>query len=153
MADPVLFKNAYVLLGTSTGSYTNFTGAVKGVQFPLSKAELPNSVMGDLAETFEQGLESCQISLPMRQDFTTAGVDAKSYSWWKNGNKLYGVFRPVNAATSTSNPEYRVRVKIFNIEPMNGNHGELLANNLQLRLLSATSTGSAYNGITRSVSS
>ena len=150
--DPVLFKNGGLYLGTSTSAYVNFTRALKGLQFPLAKAELANSVMGDNAETMEQGLESLQISATFRQDFTASGVDAKTYSWWKNGNKLYAIFKPVNTTTATTNPEFRCKVKVFNITPITGDHGQLLANEVSLRLVSATST-SAYNGITRSTSS
>lgn len=154
MADPVLFKNAYLALGTSTASYVNFSGALKTLGFPLSKAELANSVMGDVAETFEQGLESLQISATLRQDFTTGnGVDGKFYGYWKNGTKLYALFKPVNTTTAATNPEFRCRVKVFSVTPISGSHGELLANEVSMRLLSATSTASAYNGITRSASS
>lgn len=153
MADPVLFKDAYVALGTATGSYKNLSASVKSVAFPLAKAELANSVMGDDAETFEQGLESVQVSVTFRQDFGASGIDTRLYSWWKNGTKLYGLFKPVNASTTTTNPEFRFRCKVFSHAPISGSHGELLQTEASLRLLSATSTSSAYNGITRSTSS
>lgn len=153
MPDPVLFKDCYLLLGSSTSAYRNFSGSLKSLEFPLAKAELANSVMGDDAETFEQGLESLQISATFRQDFTATGLDKTLYTWWKNGTKLYAVFRPVNSATATANPEFRCRVKPFSLTPLSGAHGVLLENSVTLRLLSATSTATAYNGITRSTSS
>lgn len=109
--------------------------------------------MGDDAETFEQGLESGKLSVNFRQDFGASGIDTRLYSWWKNGTKLYGLFKPVNASTTTTNPEYRVRVKVFSVVPLSGSHGQLLENKAGLGLLSATSTSSAYNGITRATSS
>ena len=154
-ADPVLYKDAYMALGTSTSSYVNFSASLKSLQFPLSKAELANSVMGDDAETFEQGLESLKITATFRQDFTTAatGIDKAMYTGWKNGTKYYALFKPVNTTTATTNPEYRCRVKIFTHNPMSGAHGELLQSDVTLNLLSATSTSTAYNGITRATSS
>ena len=153
--DPVLFKDCYLALGTSTSSYVDFSASLKGLQFPLAKAELANSVMGDDAETFEQGLESLKITATFRQDFTTnaAGIDSKMYSDWKNGTKLYALFKPVNTTTAVTNPEFRCRVKVFTHNPMSGSHGELLQSDVTLNLLSATSTATAYNGITRATSS
>ncbi len=73
MADPVLFKDAYLALGTATGAYRNWSASLKSLSFPLVKAELANSVMGDEGETFEQGLESLQISATLRQEISGTG--------------------------------------------------------------------------------
>lgn len=140
MAEPTLFKNGYVAWTTSTGSstYTEISG-VKSVAVPLSKAELANGVMGDGAEVFYPGLISAPISVAARQDFTTlaVGVDAQVWARWNGETKFRVKIRPVDAAVADDNPSYIFnRVGLFNHTPIEGQHGALLENKLEFRLLS-----------------
>ncbi len=145
MAEPTLFKNAFVGWTTSTGAavYSQIAG-VKSCQVPLSKAELANSVMGDGAETFYPGLISAPISVVSRQDFTTGGaalgafgLDKEVWTRWNSELKFRVKVRPVNSAVSSVNPSYIFnRVGVFSHKPIGGGHGELLENPIELRLLS-----------------
>lgn len=139
MADPVLFRNGYVAFTTSTsaaGSYTE-VDANKSVQFPLSKAELDDRVMGDVAEVFYPGLISLPLTLTHRQDFGASGIDQKFYALWNNGTAFRVKMRPVDAAVSTTNPSYQVtKARVFSITPISGAHGELLQQEVQIRACS-----------------
>jgi len=135
MADPVLFKNGFVAFTTSTGSSTYVeVDANKSVQFPLSKAELDDAVMGDTASVFFPGLTSMPLSLTHRQDFGASGIDQKFYALWNNGTPFKVKMRPVDAAVSTTNPSYIVsKVRVFSITPISGSHGELLQQAVEIR--------------------
>src|SRR5688572_23689871 len=94
MAEPTVFKNGYIAFTTSTASttYVEVPG-VKTISLPFSKAELANSVMGDVAETFHPGLISIPIEVTMRQDFTTtvaatSGADKLLWNLWNNETKI-----------------------------------------------------------------
>lgn len=141
MADPVVFKDCFVGITTSTASitYTELSG-LKSVEFPLSKAELANSVMSDAAETFFPGIMSAPLSLTYRQDFSSAtiGVDAILWGLFNQEKKVKVKIRPVDGAVSTTNPSYLFnRVFCSSISPLSGAHGELLENKAEFRLLSA----------------
>jgi len=140
MADPVVFSNAFVGITTSTASttYTELSGN-KDIQMPLSKAELANSVMGDVAETFFPGIMSAPLSLTYRQDFSSAtiGVDALLWGLFNGEKKVKIKIRPVDAAVSTTNPSYLFsRIYCSSITPLSGSHGQLLENKAEFRLLS-----------------
>lgn len=140
MSEPTMFKNGYVAWTTATGSstYTELPD-VKSVEVPLSKAELANSVMGDSAETFFPGLISAPISATLRQSFESGGADAALFTRWNAETKFRLKVRPVDAAVSTTNPSYIFnRVGIFSITPISGQHGQLLENQVQFRLLSGS---------------
>lgn len=135
MADPVLFRNGFVAFTTSTGSSTyTEVDANKSVQFPLSKAELNDAVMGDTAEVFYPGLISMPLTLTHRQDFGASGIDQKFWALWNNGTAFKFKLRAVDAAVSTTNPSYIVsKARVFSITPISGSHGELLQQEIQIR--------------------
>lgn len=140
MADPVVFKNCWVGFTTSTGT-TGFTelAGVKNVELPISKAELADAVMGDVAEVAYPGLYSAPLSLTCRQDFTTAaaGVDALLWNRWNNETAFKCKLKPVDAAVADDNPTFTLtKVRVFAITPISGNHGQLLENRCQLKLCS-----------------
>lgn len=134
MANPVLFNNGFVGFTTSTGSSTyTEVDANKSVQFPLSKAELNDAVMGDVAEVFFPGLTSMPLTLRHRQDFGASGIDQKFYALWNNGTAIKVKLRAVDAAVSTTNPSYIVsKARVFSITPISGDHGQLLEQEVKL---------------------
>lgn len=137
MADPTLFQNGYVAYTTSTGSstYTEVAG-VKSVAAPFNNAELDDAVMGDVLEAKYPGLQSRPVSLTCRQDFTTAaaGVDKLHYTRQENRTAFRVKMRAVDAAVSSTNPSYIwSKVRIFQTTPIDGAHGVLLENKVELR--------------------
>lgn len=138
MAEPVLFKNGLARWSTATSVEPNAAiPGVKSVEIPLSKAELANGVMGDNGEVFYPGLISGPISVTVRQEFTTGGIDSQVWTRWNSETKFQFEAAPVNATISTSNPAYRFdRVGVFSFSPLNGPHGQLLESQIQMRMLS-----------------
>ncbi len=137
MADPVLFQNGYLAFTTSTAGtvYTALSG-VKEIRAPFTHAELEDAVMGDVLEAKYPGLQQRPISAKARQDFTTAaaGVDKLVYTRQENRTAFKAKLRPVNAAVSSTNPTYIYsKVRIFQSSPIDGSHGQLLVNNIELR--------------------
>jgi len=152
MANPVLFSNGYVGLASTTG-VTAFTAGmnlsgVKSVAAPFNNAELANAVMGDTVEALYPGLTSAGITLALRQDFTTGGAtlplfgnDKKFWTLWSARTPCTLQIRPVNAAGSVTNPKYTfTKVYVAGITPVNGAHGELLANEVKIVLGGGTIT-------------
>jgi hypothetical protein len=150
MATETLLSNAYVAFSTSTGSavYTERPD-LKSLEMPFSRAELANSVMGDSAETFAQGLISLPISLTYRQSYTTAAataIDKFFYDRLVGGTKFRMKVRAVDAAVSGTNPSYiSTPVIVTSYTPISGQHGQLLEQSVTLRLASGAT-------ITRSTS-
>src|SRR6185503_11769890 len=139
MADPVVFRNAYVAISTSTGSAYAVLSGNKSVEVPMSRAELDNAVMGDDAEAKYPGILGVPVTLTHRQDFTSAatGVDKLTFPLFNNRTKIRVKIRPVNAAVSASNPSYILPgAYIFGLTPISGSHGQLLENKLDIRIAS-----------------
>lgn len=147
MAEATLFRNGYAAFTTSTASttYLEIPG-VKSISIPFSRAELANSVMGDVAETFEQGLFSIPIEISTRQDFTTtvaatSGADKLFYNLVNGGAKVKLKVRAVDSAVSGTNPSYLFSpVKAFSFTPIDGSHGQLLEQKVSVRLCSNAGT-------------
>lgn len=137
MADPTLFQNGAVFFATSTGSVASAQIAgVKSVSAPFTHAELDDAVMGDVLGAKYPGLQDRPISIVCRQDFTTAatGVDKLVYTRQENRTAFRVKLRPVNAAVSSTNPSYLFsRMRIFKSTPIDGAHGQLLENKIELK--------------------
>lgn len=143
MAEPTVLKNCWVAITTSTASttYVELPG-VKSISMPFSKAELDNSVMGDVAQTFHPGIISIPIEVTTRQDFTTtvaatSGADKLFYTLWNNETKVTMKVRAVDAAVSGTNPSYKLSpVRVFAYTPIDGSHGQLLEQKVPFRVAS-----------------
>jgi hypothetical protein len=141
MADPVLFSNAAVWLG----GY-DLTGSLKQIDVKLSKAELANSRFGDLAETFEQGLEQVDASLGGFHDYAALGTDVRLYPRIKSDGTSWPLtvappYATAAAPAADGNIAYTICGKQFSLE-VSAAHGELLPYTLTSRLAS-TGTGAA----------
>lgn len=136
MADPTLFQNGAVFFATSTGSVASAQlSGVKSVSAPFTNAQLEDAVMGDVLEAKYPGLQNRPISITCRQDYTTAatGVDKLVYTRQEARTAFRVKLRPVNSAVSSTNPSYLfTRMRIFNSTPIEGAHGELLGNKIEL---------------------
>jgi hypothetical protein len=158
MANPVLFSNGYVGVATSSG-VTAFTSAmnlsgVKSVAAPFSKADLDDAVMGDTMAAKYPGLMDIPITVVVRQDFTTGGAtfasfgnDKKFWTAWNANMAMSLQLRAVNSAGAVTNPKYTFsKVRIHNIGPINGSHGELLTQSVEFR----TQSGCTVTRVTSS---
>lgn len=138
MAEPVLFKNGLARWSTATANEPDAEiSDVKSVEIPLSKAELENGVMSDVGEVFYPGLISAPISVMCRQSFAASGIDSECWTRWNSETKFQFEAAPVDTTLSATNPAYRFsRVGMFAYNPINGQHGQLLENPIQIRMLS-----------------
>lgn len=135
MADPVVFSNGYLALTTSTGSST-YTAPVglKSVSIPISRAELEDAAMGDDITATFPGIVSAPISARFRQNFAAGGIDALAFTRWNSKTLFRAKVRPVNSAVATANPSLIWnRVYISRITPVQGQHGEILYNDIEFR--------------------
>lgn len=139
MADPVVFRNGYFAVASSTSSntYNVFVG-VKSVQMPLSRAELDNAAMGDDIDGKYPGIFSAPVTVTYRQDFSTGAaplaVDKNLWTYFTNRTALKIKARAVNSGVTNVNPSYKEdRVYIFGITPIVGSHGQILENKVEFR--------------------
>ena len=135
MADPTVFNNAYVAFTTSTGSaaYVVPVG-LKNVQAPASRAELDDAAMGDDISATYPGIMTAPITARYRQNFAAGGIDALAFTRWNAKTMFRFKMRAVNSAVAVGNPSYIWnRVYISGITPVQGAHGEILYNELQIR--------------------
>lgn len=144
MADPVLLSNAAVWLG----GY-DLSGSLNNIDMKLSKAELANSRFGDLAETFDHGLEQISLSVKGFHDYAALGTDVRLYPRIK-ADAHDGASWPITIAppyataaapAADGNVAYTIAGKQFSLE-VSAAHGELLPYTLTSRLAS-TGTGAA----------
>lgn len=135
MADPIVFYNGFIGFTTSTGGATyTMPAGNKSITIPVSRAELDDAVMGDDINATYPGIQSAPISARFRNNYASTGIDALAFSRWNSKTMFRVKVRPVNAAVSTTNPSLRwTRMYIASITPIQGTHGELLFNDIELR--------------------
>ena len=105
---PTVFTNGYIAVTTSTttGTLTAITG-VKEVTAPMSRAELPDSVMGDTIEATYPGVLSAPISVVCREDYDSSTGNNEKFFDKMNGKALFNIaIKPVDAAASGTNPRF-----------------------------------------------
>ena len=105
-------------------------GAVYDLSDHISSISL--STVHEIVETTEvgqiykrviAGLGTNSVSFEFYQDFASTSVESIIYDWI--GARVLCKIKPVNAATSTSNPEYEFQVLISEWTPLNGAVGQL----------------------------
>ena len=136
MADPTVFTNGFLGFTTSTGSGGTYTApaGLKSVTIPISRAELEDGAMGDDISATFPGIQSAPISARFRQNYAAGGIDALAFARWNSKTLFRAKVRPVNAAVSTANPTLLwTRIYISSITPIQGAHGEILYNDIELR--------------------
>lgn len=140
MANPTVFNNALVAVGTATGAVASVAiGGVKDVSWGLNRAELGDSVMGDTIEALYPGVYSIPISVTARQDFTTgagsaAGNDLRFYTLLANKTAVPMKIRAVNASVSATNPSYILsKTYVVSVTPITGAWGAALENKIEFR--------------------
>ena len=82
--------------------------------------------VGDIAKKMVAGLEDNSVTFEFQQDFDIAangGVDAVIYPF--RGLSIACTVRPLNAAISATNPEYRFDVIVSQWSPLSNGVGEL----------------------------
>ncbi len=147
MANAVLLSDCRAWLG----SYA-LHNSIRSVSLTIKKAELADSVMGDVHEAFEQGLQQIDMSIGGRwgADAAATSLEPDTILFGRLGDSTAWPisFAPPNATLATpgsaGNLVYTVVGKQFTYTPINGTHGELLGYTCTSRATSGG--GGAYRG-------
>ena len=79
--------------------------------------------IGDIAKKMIAGLEDNSLTLEIQQDFGVSQVESVIYP--NRGLLVNCTVRPLNAAVSSTNPQYAFRVLISEWTPLSGSVGSL----------------------------
>ena len=79
--------------------------------------------IGDIAKKMIAGLEDNSLTLELQQDFGVSQLESVIYP--NRGLLVDCTVRPVNAAISTTNPQYSFKVLISEWTPLSGSVGSL----------------------------
>jgi hypothetical protein len=79
--------------------------------------------IGDIAKKMIAGLEDNSLTLELQQDFGVSQVESVIYP--NRGLLVNCTVRPLNAAVSSTNPQYAFRVLISEWTPLSGSVGSL----------------------------
>jgi hypothetical protein len=140
----MIFTNGYVALTTST---QDISGLVTRLRLNRTFDEHDDTRMGLTDHSRVPGLGSWSFDIEAIQTFESTGsafystgleTSLDAILALKVGASAFTVAaRPVNAARSSDNPEYRGSVRLFEYSPLDGQVGDLLKT--PVRLLSAGS--------------
>jgi len=84
--------------------------------------------IGDIAKKMIAGLEDNSLTLELQQDFGVSQLESVIYP--NRGLLVDCTVRPVNAAISTTNPQYSFKVLISEWTPLSGSVGSLTTVNV-----------------------
>jgi len=79
--------------------------------------------IGDIAKKMIAGLEENSLTLELQQDFGVSQVESVIYP--NRGLLVNCTVRPLNAAVSSTNPQYAFQVLISEWTPLSGSVGSL----------------------------
>lgn len=114
------FTNCYVSINSVDVSHL-----CDSVTLPYSAAQLDNTTFGQDTKISLAGLKSWTLTVAGKADFSAAGFDSQLFALVGAAPFTVGV-RPVNAARSTSNPEFNGSAILKDYTPMTGKVGDLL---------------------------
>lgn len=98
--------------------------------------QLDSTTFGDSWREYLMGLKGGSVAIQFLDDFAAGSVDATIWAAFNTGTAVAVAMRPVNAAISTTNPEYQ-----FNVLPnqwnLGGSLGELAGKQLTFPITGA----------------
>lgn len=98
--------------------------------------QLDSTTFGDSWREYIMGLKGGSVAIEFLDDFASGSVDATIWAAFAAGTAVAVAIRPVNAAISTTNPEYQ-----FNVLPnqwsLGGSIGELAGKQLTFPITGA----------------
>lgn len=122
---PVVFRNAMVIVGTASADISDHVAALTlNRRFRM----LDDTRMGITAISRVAGNEEWSAELEIIQDFQSTGANIDGILWGlSQAQAAFPIkMRPVNAARTSDNPEYLGNVFMEALTPMRGPAGELL---------------------------
>jgi hypothetical protein len=125
------FLNAKVVFNS-----VDLSDHVRACTLNLQGAALDSATMGDSWNENTMGLKSGTVQLEFLDDFAASQVDATLWGAFNTGTAVAVTVKPVNAATSATNPEYQFNV-LPNAHMAGGKLGEMAAVSVTLPITGA----------------
>ena len=102
----------------------DMSGFVTAVELPIEADEVDNTAFGPAGwRTYLPGLKKGETKITFNDDFAVTTVDDRLWSWF--GTIVAVALKAVNAANSTTNPEYQFNALASKMLPLAGKVGEL----------------------------
>jgi hypothetical protein len=114
----IVLTNAYVLFGS-----TDISDHVSSISLSSSYDIVETTAFGQTAKTRVAGLADNSVTLEFHQDYATSSIEQTIYPTL--GTAVTISVKPVNATTTTINPQYGFSAVISEWTPVNGAVGEL----------------------------
>ena len=129
----LILTNAYCIVNS-----VDLSDHVRSVTIETTDDDVDITAMGATAKAYAKGLGDANITVEFLQDFAAAKVDATLWPL-KSGSSTFTVgVRPVNAARSTTNPEYQITAMLFGYNPLDGGVGDASTTSVTFRNASQT---------------
>lgn len=119
-ATTTTFNNGYVMING-----TDISHECDSVSLPYSAAQLDNTTFGQDTKINTPGLKTQTLTIAGKADFSASGIDSQLFALIGAAPFTVAV-RPVNAAKSTSNPEYSFSATLKDYSPITGKVGDLM---------------------------
>jgi hypothetical protein len=120
----LVLKNAYVTIAGTSGT-VDVSDHVKSLEISSTYDIVETTVFGDVSKRRIASLADNQFSVEFNQDFGSGSIEATIYPLLGTAATVH--VRPVNAAISSTNPDYSFQALITNWTPLSANVGELLS--------------------------
>jgi hypothetical protein len=114
----IVLTNCYVLFGS-----TDISDHVASISLSSSYDIVETTAFGNTAKTRVAGLVDNSVTLEFHQDYATSSIEQTIYPTL--GTAVTIAVKPVNATTTTINPQYSFSSVISEWTPVNGAVGEL----------------------------
>jgi hypothetical protein len=129
----LVLTNAYVSVNG-----VDISNHVSEVSIESSRAEVDVTSMGDVSQEIVLGLGDVTFNVTVFNDYAAASIDAQMIALHQTNTPFVVGVRPVNAARSTSNPEYQISALLPNYSPIAGGVGSAVTTALNFRNASQT---------------
>ena len=114
----LVLTNAYVKIGS-----VDLSDHIASISLATTYDIIETTQFGNTAKTRIAGLADNSVTFEFHQDFQAGSVESTIYPLL--GTAIACEVKPVNAATSSSNPKYSFSVLISEWTPLNGAVGDL----------------------------
>lgn len=116
--------NAYLVFNA-----VDLSNKVRSAQLNGTGEQLDKTAMGQTARTYLVGLLDSSLSVEFNDDLAAGSVDATIFAAYAARTNVTGAYRAVNAAISTTNPEYQFTI-VPNAWNIGASVGQLALKNL-----------------------
>lgn len=129
----LILTNAYISVNG-----VDLSGHCRSVTLETTDDDVDITAMGATAKAYAKGLGDANITAEFLQDFAAGSVDATLYPLKASSTTFTVGVRPVNAARSTTNPEYQITAMLFGYNPLDGAVGDASTTTVTFRNASQT---------------